>query len=347
MYCSKCGNELIEGSKFCDKCGVSLVESEKKKNSAKMLLIGGIVLLVACVGLGIFLVNIKNKPIEMTKDIAQELVEEKISNDEDKEDNEKIFDVEELDGEDDDVESTEKTKITVLDYSEDTNENGEIDTKTIYDYDERGNKIECTVTSGSAGVFIRQYTWDYDEDNRCIKEKVYDSKIEGNNYVRIYKYAKERDDIEYIQAYDEDNKLKSESWIKDNLEIKSISYEDGKISIINEYEYDEYGNISRRIISHPNSKEATSYWLYEMVYDANNNVVISKRYVGNDLDNMLEDRIYIYEYYGGGTKKKLEVYENGELINEIEYDEQENITITKYSNGARNINYYKEIEVIQ
>ncbi|MGM0111060.1 zinc-ribbon domain-containing protein [Enterococcus sp. DIV0187] len=35
MYCSKCGNEVKEGSKFCPACGISL--EEKSSNSTELI----------------------------------------------------------------------------------------------------------------------------------------------------------------------------------------------------------------------------------------------------------------------------------------------------------------------
>ena len=40
MFCSKCGNQCNEGTKFCDKCGALLVvkdEPVKKKNEGALL----------------------------------------------------------------------------------------------------------------------------------------------------------------------------------------------------------------------------------------------------------------------------------------------------------------------
>lgn len=63
MNCNKCGNELVEGSKFCNKCGNKIIKDEKNRNQEnwtknwKKILISSIVIFIITLVLKAILSN--------------------------------------------------------------------------------------------------------------------------------------------------------------------------------------------------------------------------------------------------------------------------------------------------
>lgn len=169
--------------------------------------------------------------------------------------------------------------------------------KHEYVYDKNGFIIKETLTTegddyyGKTSVTIIEYT--NDEQGRVLKSVSVDEKGKANTK-------------EY--TYDSDDRILKETWTESYGEYNNTYY-------IDEYTYDDNGNVLTNYHKYHDSESTTTY---KYVYDKN----------GNVLEKKSGDSVTKYAYDEKGNSTKIERYTKSAISEWTEntYDEKGNIT---------------------
>lgn len=211
-------------------------------------------------------------------------------------------------------------------YGED---NETIESRTEYKYDENGNEIEIIYYWGNE--ISGHWEQDYDDNGNQIECRTYSStgeleekteyKYDENGVLTEKVQHNERLSINYTNKYDSHGNI-----------TESINYKQGTGEIetteINEYDYDTYGNMTKRVYSR-NDRIDYKYD-YTYIYDDNGNILKETEHVvwEGRIPALDVERVFEYTYD-----------ENGNCVEEIYYDENGGIigkTVFTYDeNGNR------------
>lgn len=356
-FCAKCGNELKEGSRFCNICGTSVESNSDKKNAYTYFWIAGIVVLsIICLGLGSVLVfnAIKKEPVKdsIISNMKAAIFKEKTKN------NDAIsLNKEDVLSKDEEV--GEKTTILVCDYSETFSSDGG-HSIIIYDYDERGNRIEYTTYHPEEDIIDSKTIYEYDTENRCIKEQYIDNRLENLSYTETMEYSEDQDGLLVKSVYSKNGTLRCRYWFDGEKTIKYEKYDKkGEIELTKTSEYDEFGKLKEEVETKLalGLTPTTTYYIYNRIYDDNNNNVSTIMYKTNDSSERGEiEAIYRSSFYEDGKEKETtQLNSNKEAIKISTYNEGGYLikekTHSSYINIGSDIWYetnyiYKEIEVV-
>lgn len=136
-----------------------------------------------------------------------------------------------------------------------------------YKYDENGNNIEITIKTPS--INIRRYEFEYNADNKVIKESKY--KPDGSlRNTSIISYDKNGNESIVIKTSPE------------GLFVKVVSEYDERNNLIMEKSFDKHSQLKRQIS-------------FEYVYDHNGNWITNKRSINGKLNMVCERQIEYYE----------------------------------------------------
>ena len=255
-------------------------------------------------------------------------------------------------------------------------ENGEVKSYTAYEYDEKGNLIK-EASYDATGALQVYYVYECDENGYILKETRYDANdvkrscteyFENTTNENKYFSGKER----RSESYSSDGSLSGITEYNRNGDVvKSEQYISGKLSGIEEREYDESGNLIKSS-SYDADRKFTGYSVYG--YNESGKRIKISEYDGDDKlteyteakydgERILSETVYdgsgnktmyteyiIFKYKHNGYEgtiseiKTREEYKNGKLEHrtEYEYDENGNRIKTSEYDGDGKLTEYTE-----
>lgn len=283
MKCLECGIDNGKKSRFCIGCGAELTREKKSIKKIMKKTIAGIILAVVLFFVVLFSVRLITFRVVMGK--AKDLDDYTVFN---LEDVEKIV-TEQIVGVEDDGDN----EINKYFYNEDGVCLARIkyfDEETlnyISIFDEYGNKtIGINIEIGSRESLevdcINEYQ--YDDDDKIIREKVYDSDTGEPSYYIVYKYD------------EEDNVIKQTRYSDDFKSL--ISLKSGN-KYINDYDDDQ-------LVSIYIDRDYGEWEEYEYEYDSEGNMV-SEEYSVSD-EGIDDPYTKTFEYDDDGKLLRMDYY---------------------------------------